>query len=65
MRAVVRLGRSLGLKVVAEGVENERQMQALAQAGCRAVQGYLTGRPMEAQAISEALTAPADGSRAA
>ncbi len=51
VRAVVRLGRSLGLKVVAEGVETAAQRRALASAGCQATQGYLMGRPVEAAQI--------------
>lgn len=53
VRAIVRLGHSLGLKVLAEGVETEEQMQVLSRSGCRFVQGFLTGRPVPAEGIDE------------
>ena len=52
---VVRLGQAMALDVVAEGVEEEVQLQALQAAGCSAVQGYLLGRPAPAAAITQAL----------
>jgi EAL domain-containing protein (putative c-di-GMP-specific phosphodiesterase class I) len=42
---------ALGKNVVAEGVETEAQRQFLRRAGCTVIQGYLTGRPMEAADI--------------
>jgi EAL domain-containing protein (putative c-di-GMP-specific phosphodiesterase class I) len=49
--AVLRLAHALGLKVVAEGVENQRQQQILSSLGCDELQGYLFARPMSARAL--------------
>jgi diguanylate cyclase (GGDEF)-like protein len=47
-RGVVAMGSALGLAVVAEGVETERQREILAECGCQAIQGYLVGEPQPA-----------------
>jgi diguanylate cyclase (GGDEF)-like protein/PAS domain S-box-containing protein len=44
-RTIMALGQSLGLAVIAEGVETVEQRDLLAREGCRAFQGYLFGRP--------------------
>ncbi|HDR9037935.1 TPA: EAL domain-containing protein [Burkholderia vietnamiensis] len=45
---IVALGRSMGLRVVAEGVETPAQRDALVRAGCHHFQGHLFGHPMPA-----------------
>ncbi len=47
VQAVLSLSERLNLTVVAEGVETEPQLAALRTLGCRFVQGYLSGRPLE------------------
>lgn len=49
VRAIVSMAHGLGLKVVAEGVENPRQLEFLEALGCDFVQGHLIGVPMPAQ----------------
>lgn len=48
VRAVVELGRNLGMQVVAEGVEREAQVAPLLACDCALVQGFLFGAPMSA-----------------
>jgi diguanylate cyclase len=48
VRSTVDLGRNLGLRVVAEGVEDSRTLQELDALGCDAVQGYYISRPIPA-----------------
>lgn len=50
-RTILALGHSLGLKVIAEGVETAEQHAFLASLGCDAYQGYYFGRPMMAAAL--------------
>ncbi len=51
--AVVKLGHSLGLKVKAEGVEDEAQSRLLGSLGCDEAQGYLFGRALPAEAFEK------------
>ena len=55
VRAVLGLGRSLGMSVVAEGVETEEQYTLLRREGCEQLQGYLFSRPQPALAIGPLL----------
>ncbi|WP_426142480.1 putative bifunctional diguanylate cyclase/phosphodiesterase [Pseudomonas sp. DWP3-1-2] len=54
-RAIIAMAHSLGLQVVAEGVENEAQLDFLKTNGCDEVQGYLISRPIEAGALAGVL----------
>ena len=76
-RTVVQVGRELGLRVIAEGIEQPRQLTALREMGCCYGQGLLVGRPMGApdvealirtsgedsdeRAVSECETTPVSG----
>jgi diguanylate cyclase (GGDEF)-like protein len=57
VRSVIDMARSLGLAVIAEGVETEEQLGLLAQEGCNLYQGYLCSRPVDSAALAE-LVAP-------
>jgi len=46
VRTVIALGQSMGMTVIAEGVETEAQRRFLSDNGCSQFQGYLLGRPM-------------------
>jgi diguanylate cyclase (GGDEF)-like protein/PAS domain S-box-containing protein len=54
-RAIISLGHSLGLKIVAEGVENQGQLRALEALGCELFQGFLIARPLDARALNAFL----------
>ena len=67
VRSTIELGHNLGLKVVAEGIEREEEMQMLKEFGCDQAQGYLiskalTASDMEAW-ISDNRTLPTDFNR--
>ena len=53
--AIVAMARSLGVDVVAEGVETEEQVEELKRLGCHRAQGYLLARPMNAAAVTRLL----------
>jgi EAL domain-containing protein (putative c-di-GMP-specific phosphodiesterase class I) len=48
-RSIVQMGKALGLRVVAEGVEREEQRALLAKWGCDEIQGFLVGAPLPAE----------------
>ena len=51
VRSIVNLAHSLGLSVVAEGVESQAAFDRLRELGCDQVQGYFLGRPMSADTV--------------
>ncbi|MGI4800521.1 MAG: putative bifunctional diguanylate cyclase/phosphodiesterase, partial [Janthinobacterium lividum] len=60
VQTIIRLGQAMDLSLVAEGVEEEAQLQALRDAGCSLVQGFLFAPPLPAERI-EALLARGSG----
>ena len=57
VRTVVAMGRSLGLDLVAEGVESVHQLQVLSDLGCDKAQGYLISHPVPADAMRSTVAA--------
>ena len=58
IQAIVTLGRALGLKLVAEGVETEEQRVILRLAGCDEMQGYLFAVPGPREALDRLISPP-------
>ncbi|WP_367393638.1 putative bifunctional diguanylate cyclase/phosphodiesterase [Pseudomonas sp. X4] len=63
--AIVALGQALGLRIVAEGVETDRQQDFLTRLGCDSLQGYLLGQPVPAEQFMRKLQAMRQESTAA
>ena len=55
VRAIIDLGHSLGLEIVAEGVETEAQLAFLRRHGCEHVQGYLIAPPTPAPQVLQRI----------
>lgn len=60
-RAIISLGHSLNLRVVAEGVETREQMDFMRQHGCDEIQGYFFSRPLDAMGFEALLRRQAGG----
>jgi diguanylate cyclase (GGDEF)-like protein/PAS domain S-box-containing protein len=61
VQTAITLATSLGMKTVAEGVENEQQLEVLTELGCDAVQGYLIRKPAPATELAAWLAARSRG----
>ncbi|GGN96261.1 putative bifunctional diguanylate cyclase/phosphodiesterase [Saccharibacillus kuerlensis] len=55
VQAIIAIGRSLNMEVLAEGVETENQLEFLREAGCDEVQGYYLSRPLPADGVEQLL----------
>jgi len=55
VRAMIALAHALGLRAIAEGVEDEPTLEKLRELGCDAAQGYFYTRPVPAAAISDMI----------
>ena len=59
-RAIIGLGRALGLSVTAEGVETEQHLEFLRREGCQHVQGFLFSRPLPAAQLEQLFATQPD-----
>jgi len=64
VRTIIEMGRSLGMEVIAEGVESRRQLQFLRSNSCNYGQGRLFGEPCTAEGLLAMLTQQASGGSA-
>jgi diguanylate cyclase (GGDEF)-like protein len=64
VKAIIAMGRSLGLRLIAEGVETRRQQERLRRYGCEEGQGFLFGRPVPSVVLTNRLAADFGASRA-
>ena len=55
VKAIIALANTLGLDIIAEGVENKEQKEFLIENGCYQIQGYYYGRPMPAEEMKKTL----------
>jgi len=57
IQAIIALGKTLGMRIVAEGVETSEQQALLTRLGCNTLQGYLLGRPVPPDALLDTIAA--------
>lgn len=62
--AILALASQLGMTTIAEGIENDEQLESLALSGCVRAQGFLFARPMPPEAIAEYCSRVADQQKA-
>jgi len=53
VKTIIAMSKSLGMNVIAEGVENEQQLSMLLAHGCNNIQGYLFSKPLPAEEFSD------------
>jgi len=58
VQTIIGMGNTLGMEVIAEGVETEVQREFLYRAGCTRYQGYLLSRPVPLEEFENALLGP-------
>jgi len=58
VKTLISMAHSLGLRVVAEGVEDKQQFKLMNHYGCDDIQGYLLSKPVEAQELSDIINHP-------
>ncbi|HUF05201.1 MAG TPA: EAL domain-containing protein [Aridibacter sp.] len=58
VQTIIALASSLGIKVIAEGVENEEQLQKLRSLNCGGAQGFYFSRPMNFESVREFINRP-------
>jgi EAL domain-containing protein (putative c-di-GMP-specific phosphodiesterase class I) len=63
VRAIIGLARSLGIKVIAEGVEDNGQLSFLNAYGCNYGQGFLFGKPIDAERFTDVIRSRGISSR--
>ncbi|MCH9026420.1 MAG: EAL domain-containing protein [Proteobacteria bacterium] len=63
VKTIIEMGRNLDLEVVAEGVENQAQLELLRQYNCTYAQGYLFGEAMSAKKLLDQLISQNEGAR--
>ena len=56
VKSIIQMSRVLGIKVVAEGVEEREQLAVLTEAGCDYIQGYYFSKPLPANDVIPFLT---------
>jgi diguanylate cyclase (GGDEF)-like protein/PAS domain S-box-containing protein len=61
IRTMLHLASDLGLKAIAEGIENRDQLQQLRNAGCKLGQGFLFSKPLDVKGVNSLLSAIVDG----
>ena len=60
VKSVITLAKNIELKTIAEGVEDETQLEILRELGCDEIQGYFWGKPMSAKDFEELIRSTLD-----